>query len=192
MKLETPFPPWTGRNVFSFVLVLRHGMNSFEVDDISKGSMCNGPQILLQEGLKYLNGYKLNCYKVLCLSPKLTVYSFVYCLLLEIAFLIFKLKKLKHLIFIEDNYFMRFSLLYIGLIYLFTPLSWCHNFGKEKYFTNRSRRTFCGIQTEDSKNLFSSTLLDFFLLSSNFTFLYFTFDLFYILDECLFLYNSTI
>ena len=101
MKLETPFPPWTGRNVFSFVLVLRHGMNSFEVDDISKGSMCNGPQILLQEGLKYLNCYKPNCYKVLCLSPKLTVYSFVYCLPSNV--LIFKLKKLKHLIFIEDN-----------------------------------------------------------------------------------------
>ena len=50
---------------------------------------------------------------------------------------------------------------FVTHIYLFTPLSWCHDFGKLKYFTNRSRRTFCGIQTEDSKNLFSSTLLDF-------------------------------
>lgn len=88
---------------------------------------------------------------------------------------LFKVMKFKPLIFLQDNHFKHSSPLYTGLIYLFTPLSWCHNFGKEKYFTNRSRRTFCGIQTEDSKNLFSSTLLDFSSLEFQFYFFIFYF-----------------
>ena len=69
-------------------------------------------------------------------------------------------------------------------IYLFTPLSWCHDFGKLKYFTNRSSRLllFCGIQkTAKSSQLLQ---LDFSSLRSNFTF-YFTFDLLIFLDEWL-------
>ena len=73
---------------------------------------------------------------------------------------------------------------FVTHIYLFTPLSWCHDFGKLKYFTNRSSRLllFCGIQkTAKSSQLLQ---LDFSSLRSNFTF-YFTFDLLIFLDEWL-------
>ena len=84
----------------------------------------------------------------------------------------------------KKNHEFIWILSFVTHIYLFTPLSWCHDFGKLKYFTNRSSRLllFCGIQkTAKSSQLLQ---LDFSSLRSNFTF-YFTFDLLIFLDEWL-------
>ena len=92
-------------------------------------------------------------------------------------------KSIIDLKYIKNHEFV-WILSFVTHIYLFTPLSWCHDFGKLKYFTNRSSRLllFCGIQkTAKSSQLLQ---LDFSSLRSDFTF-YFTFDLLIFLDEWL-------